>query len=123
MSYASKEKCALGSGNIITFEIMFTSHSKAEKWPNLKSIEQFIVLRLIMYQSELLLKRIFNTMDSVLHFPLLLWLHYRFNHILFSLYTEESVAQSNLPDQWQSQEHNTVDFLLIRSSLNCALFP
>lgn len=70
MGYASKEKCALGSGNIITFEIVFTSQSKAEKWPNLKAIEQILVLKLIMYQSELLFKRIFNTMDSVLHFSL-----------------------------------------------------
>lgn len=46
MGYTSKEKCALGSGNIIAFETMFTSHSKAEKWPNVKSIEQF--LRLII---------------------------------------------------------------------------
>lgn len=31
VGYASEEKCASGSGKIITFKTMFASHSKAEK--------------------------------------------------------------------------------------------
>lgn len=41
LSY-NKQKCALGSDNIMTFETMSTSHSKTEYWPNVKSTEPFL---------------------------------------------------------------------------------
>jgi len=60
MGFTSKQKCAPGSGSMMTFETMSTSPPAR---PNVKSIEQFLALTLIMCQSDLLFKSLLNIMD------------------------------------------------------------